>query len=266
MPSIRHEEMWASACVEAALPGVAVLQYDDGSRPRMYDADLVRDGVPFAAMEITSAADQQAIEFWKLVNGADTTWTEPNLEGGWMVTATPTARARSLQRELPDLLRTLENTAEEGVCRAAFERLRALGVLSVNQGATDFVGSIYVTVEMQSEASGGVVPSTGDGLVRWLDRWIREPAQEHNLTKLAAAERPQRHLFVLLPGFTSAPFEASYVLMRPAGPLPKAPPALPGDVTDVWLMSTWTTGDVFHFGNHRWSRSPKVSPLTSYQA
>lgn len=66
--------------------------------------------------------------------------------------------------------------------------------------------------------------SAGDGLVAWLDAWLREPAQEHNLEKLRSAQRPERHLFVLLPGFTTAPFSASdlLMLMRSDAPLPRA--------------------------------------------
>jgi hypothetical protein len=41
-----------------------------------------------------------------------------------------------------------------------------------------------------------------------------QPAQEHNLEKLRAALLAERHLFVLLPGFTTAPFTASEMLMR----------------------------------------------------
>jgi hypothetical protein len=50
--------------MEAALPGVKVVQHDDGSRPRMYDLDLVRESAVFAACEVTAAADAESIELW----------------------------------------------------------------------------------------------------------------------------------------------------------------------------------------------------------
>lgn len=258
MPEMRGEELWVAACVEAALPGVRVAQHDDGSRPSMYDLDLLRDGVPFAAMEVTAAADAESIELWNLVNGSNERWTEPDMLGGWMVTVTPQARAKRLRTDLPSLLRILESGAEEADRHAAVERLRSLGVVSANRSATDFPGSIYLTLERAHERTGGFVPLTGDGLVAWLDEWISEPAREHNVEKLRAAAHPERHLFVLLPGFTTAPFSASDVLMRPDGPLPEVAPALPEGVTDVWLMSTWSTGDLFHFSVKGWARSPKV--------
>jgi hypothetical protein len=263
MPEMRGEELWVGACVEAALPGVQVVQHDDGSRPSMYDLDLLRGGAPFAAMEVTAAADAESIELWNIVNGSDERWIEPNLLGGWLVTLTPRARAKRLKKELPSLLRTLENAAEGPERHAAADRLFDMEVVSANRSATKFPGSIYVTLQRDPERTGGGVPLTGDGLVAWLNQWIVEPAQEHHVGKLRAAAHAERHLFVLLPGFTTAPFSASDVLMRPDGPLPEVAPALPEGVTDVWLMSTWSTGDLFHFGVEGWSRSPKVFEVAS---
>ena len=264
MSAMRGEEIWVSACVEAAMPGVRAIQYDDGSRPSMYDLDLVRDGLAFAAMEVTAAADAESIELWNLVNGSEDRWIEPDLAGGWMVTVTPKARAKGLKMELPNLLRELETTCEPRKRAAVVDRLRGLAVVSANQTGTDFRGNIYVTLERDGELTGGAVPATGDGLVRWLDGWVREPAQLHNLTKLRVANRLERHLFVLLPGFTTAPFDASDVLMRADGPLPEAAPSLPEVLTDVWLMSTWSTGEIFHFGANGWSRTAKVFDLPSH--
>jgi hypothetical protein len=83
------------------------------------------------------------------------------------------------------------------------------------------------------------------------------------LEKLRAARHAERHLFVLLPGFTTAPFSASDLLMRPNAPLPDTAPRLPDGLTDVWIMSTWSAGDVFHYGDGRWARSGKVFEVNS---
>ncbi len=140
----------------------------------------------------------------------------------------------------------------------AIKRLHGLEVVSANRSGTDFPGSIYITLQRSSERTGGVVASAGDGLVAWLDAWLREPAQEHHLEKLRSAQRPERHLFVLLPGFTTAPFSASDLLMRSDAPLPDAAPSLPDGDTHVWAMSTWSSGDVFHYCDGRWTRFSKV--------
>ncbi len=260
---MRGEEQWVGACIKTALPGVKVVQYDDGSRPSMHDLDLVRGGVPFAACEVTAAADAESIEVWNLINGSDERWIERDLLGGWMVTVSPKCRAKRLKNELPGLLRTMEKVTAGPEHEEAIERLCGLEVVSANRSGTDFPGSIYVTLQRDAERTGGAVPSTGNGLVTWLDDWLREPAQEHNLKKLRAAEPAERHLFVLFPGFTTAPFSASDVLIREDGPLPDVAPALPDGITDVWLMSTWSTGDLFHYGAGGWTRSSKVFEVTS---
>lgn len=258
VPKMRDEELWVAACVEATLPGVLVCQHDDGSRSSMYDLDLVRDGKPFAAMEVTAAADADSIELWNLINGSEDRWIESNLIGGWLVTLTPKARANRVKKELPVLLRTAETHPDGPERQAVCARLGELGVMSAHQSGTDFRGSIYVTLQRDVEQTGGAVPSTGDGLVKWFNSWVQDSAQRHNLDKLRAAETRERHLFVLLPGFTTAPFTASDVLMCPDRPLTTLAPTLPRGISDLWFMSTWSTGDLFRFGPDGWSRSQKV--------
>ncbi len=63
---------------------------------------------------------------------------------------------------------------------------------------------------------------------------------------------------MLFPGFTTAPFSASDSLIRSDAPLPDVAPNLPDGITDVWLMSTWSTGDLFHYGDGCWVRASKV--------
>lgn len=263
MPEMRGEERWVAACIEAALPGVTAVQHDDGSRPSLYDLDLVRGDVAFAACEVTAAADAESIELWNLINGSDERWIEDDLSGGWLVAVTPRCQAKRLTKELPGLLREIEKHSAGPMYAAVAERLVALDVASANRGGTDFPGSIYVTLQRDAQRTGGMVATAGNGLVYWFDDWIREPAQKHNLEKLRAAERSEHHLFVLFPGFTTAPFSASDVLMRPDGPLPDVAPNLPMGITDVWFMSMWAAGDLFHFGDGCWSRASKVFEVST---
>jgi hypothetical protein len=96
----RDEELWAAACIEAALPGVASRRHDDGSRPSMHDIDLFRGADRFGACEVTAAADGESLALWKLVNGGDDRWIEEGLEGGWMLTLDPSCRAKKLKAGL----------------------------------------------------------------------------------------------------------------------------------------------------------------------
>jgi hypothetical protein len=68
----------------------------------------------------------------------------------------------------------------------------------------------------------------------------------------------KRHAFVVMPGFTPAPFIVSALLMRDGALLPVEYPELPGKVTDVWAVSAWLSGAGFRWSPPAgWSTFPK---------
>ena len=138
-------------------------------------------------------------------------------------------------------------------------RAAQLGVTRAHQSGTEYAGSIYFTIELPLERAGGLVASTGDALANWLERWVHEPTQAHNLEKLERSSLQECHLFVLVPGFTTAPFSAVDLLLRDAAPLPTNPIVLPPPLSHIWTMSTWNSGDVFRWcAADDWRRSKKV--------
>ncbi len=253
MATIREEERWASKCISSALGGVPVTRYDDGSQPGMYDLKIVYPGRSWAAVEVTAAADAESIELWNLINGRGR-WVEPDLAGGWSVGLRPGARVRRLRAELPILLRLLEELRVREVRRRPSRRgpfeakAHALGITRLFQCATDFRGSIYPTIDLPGERSGGWAATTGDPLVQWLDDWIRQVEQAHNLEKLRTSGADERHLLIVLPGFATAPFQVMDLLWRDDAPLPTVAPVLPTEVTHIWAMSTSSSGS-----GMRWS-------------
>lgn len=254
MSRVRAEEVWVAQCIETALPGVAVVQYDDGSTDGMYDLQLRSSGSSFAACEVTAAADPEAIELWNLVNG-NGRWIEPSLSGGWLLSLTPKCRARTLRREAPRLLEVLEADPFDWDTR---DQLAAIGVHDAHRAATSFPGCIYTTLARDPELTGGVVPDSGDPLVDWFDEWIRDSSQAHNLDKLRRSPLPEKHLYVLAPGLSTMPFPAYDLLLRNDAPLPIKAPRMPPDLTHVWFMSTWTSGDIFHSDGAVWARFSTV--------
>lgn len=61
--------------------------------------------------------------------------------------------------------------------------------------------------------------------------------------KLDRSGCTERHAFVWLRGFNTAPFGVTELLLRDLdGEVPESPPRLPDEVTDVWLLSTWDVG------------------------
>lgn len=106
MKALRPEEEWARQMMSHAL-GLPVVQHDDGSSEGMHDLEVLYDGET-AAVEVTSAADGESIALWNLMNGRNERWVVDELQGGWMVSLEPSARAKRLKTELPRLLRELE--------------------------------------------------------------------------------------------------------------------------------------------------------------
>ena len=250
MPELRAEEKVVAATITTTL-GLKVVQHDDGKQPGMHDLNIITADGTSAAVEVTAAADPDSIQLWKLVNGRDERWTVPDLEGGWLLQLEPTARAKRLLRELPGFLRELEG---HGVTEIGRQRRReprgsleekacSLGIVSGKQSGTDFPGSIYLTIEQPDERTGGVVDSTGSAVPSWVGEFLLDPRQSDVLAKLARSGTSERHAFILVPGFTTAPFGVVDMLWRDEDDVvPTTPPDLPNEVTHVWLMAFWTIG------------------------
>ena len=100
-------------------------------------------------------------------------------------------------------------------------------------------------------------------LCEWLSEWLASPGQLHNIHKACDGGSEQNHLFVLLPGYTVAPFPARHLLTDQGGCLPGGNPSPPGALTHIWTMSTWSTGDLFGWSETAgWRRHRKV-PLAA---
>lgn len=263
--SLSNEEQWAQACVQNALPQCVVTQNDDGSRPAMYDLKLAYSDGSVGALEVTRAADQQELELWQLIGRRGRRWLVPELRGGWLVQVLPSARARLLFDRLPSLLRSLEHDDIAAIRGRRFSAdpqvalASELRVFDAVQGPTAHPGSVYFMIKQPLERMGGFSPPTGDPLARWLGEWLTELAQADNLRKLAAASADERHVFVIVPAFSSAPFPVIDLLLAPGAPLPTIPPTLPEPLTHVWVASGWRTDVGFRYApNVGWTEFVKV--------
>ncbi|WP_344874549.1 hypothetical protein [Nonomuraea antimicrobica] len=267
MGKLRPEERWLLACIRAALPGMNVRQYDDGSKPGMHDLNLFsQDGALWGAVEVSAAADGDCIELWKLVNGQGRR-IYSSLLGGWFLILRPSTRVKPLLQALPALLTDWEQRGVREFSRwdnsdPTFARAFKLGIVGANQSGTEFPGSVYFTIDLPRDKAGGFVADTGDALAHWVSDWLREAGQADVLRKLAKSAAPRRHAFVLFPSFTTAPFKVADLLMRDSAPLPTVAPNLPAEVTDVWAMSTWDSGDGFRWSaDDGWVRFTKVQEI-----
>lgn len=246
--ALRPEEAWARGVISHTL-SVSVEQHDDNSEDRMHDLWIRYGRKSPAAVEITAAADPESIKLWKLVNRGGRLVVE-GLNGGWFVWLVPSSvGAKRRFEELPSFLAELEGAGErqvdvelEGATVGGWEaRARDLGIAHASQNATDFPGSVYVSIHPLLERSAGFVGLTGDPIAAWVGTFLQNERPKV-LVKLAGSHARERHAFVLVPGFTTAPFAVSELLMRPHPPLPLSEPQLPTEVTHVWVVGMWNDG------------------------
>jgi hypothetical protein len=219
----------------------------------MHDLWILQDGSEKQAVEITAAADPEAISLWKLLNASGKRWIDQRLVGGWSVEVTPTARARAILRDLPDLLLDLERIDVQ--CFSARDlpaplrdRATALGITRASRLGTDFPGSIYPSVDQNALNGLGFWDSPVASLPSWVGDFLTEPERADNLTKLMRSGVSRRHIFILVPTFSIAPASVVSVLLHNPAPTELPDPSLPSEVTDVWVASTWAPG-----GGLRWS-------------
>lgn len=265
MVRLRGEEVWPAACVEVERPGVEARQHGDNPQAAMHDLDFVRDGEIVGACEVTAAADGGSIQLWNVANGREERHIEPGLQGGWWLALKPTCRWNRLMSGFRELLEDLEarkitDSGRSSTLPDVQERLDVLGIDHKMQSETKYPGSVYFTIDRPSVMSAGVVPETGGSLCSWLKDWIADPARERKIAKLLKSLAAEKRLFVFLPGSSEAPLVAADVLMRDGGPLPTRPPRLPDGLTHLWVMSAWSSGNLFAWGStDGWSRHEKIT-------
>jgi hypothetical protein len=250
----RPEEDWTRKILAAELAGAIVTRYDDRPSPGMYDLAITYPDGRTGAAEVTAAAHREAIALWRLISAQR--WIEKTLRGGWAVSLTPTANYKRLKTELPRLLLQLESNRvsnlKAALDRSTKELAAELGILSAYQGDTAYPRSIYPTIDLPLDQTGGFVSDTGDPLATWLADWIRDPRRADNVRKLGSSGANERHLVVIVAGFGNVPFHVTDVLTRDYAPLPTIPLSLPAEITNVWTMSTWSRGHGI-----RWTSSGK---------
>lgn len=252
---MRKEEQWAATVISKAL-GVDVVVHDDGTENGMYDLDICYSDARVGAVEVTTVTDPEVTALWKLINTSKDVWRESSLVGGWLISLWPAARAKRLKSDLAAFLADLESrgvTAFSGDGDWRYPREAEAGRLGIargEQGPSSRPGSIYFIVELPPEQSGGAVPNTGDLVAHWVGEWVRDPARQDNLSKLHASGVAERHLAIVLRGFSGVPFGVEAILMADPTPVPAIPPDLPEAMTDLWIWSGWCAGDAL-----RWSRS-----------
>ena len=199
------------------------------------------------AVEVVTATDPASTELARLINRqSGPRWQADNIHGGWIVDVSPTAPAKRVLRDLPSFLERLEVEGRSSFHSQAapidlLTQLAAeLGVNAAWQSATDFPGSIYTQVDEPSELVAGYVDASSDGLVAWVSEFVGHASLQDVIEKLASAESGERHVFVIIPVFGTAPFAAIDPLLRRGAATPSDEPLLPPPVTHVWVAHAFS--------------------------
>jgi hypothetical protein len=228
----------------------------------MHDLDVHYDDGHRGAVEVVTAADGECIALWNLVNGGGRRVIE-GIDGGWSLWLTPGTRVNQLNRVLPTLLSNLESLGLRQVPRhgprhALVDAAHAVGIAHGEQYATDYPGSVYFSIDLPIERSAGFVAHNGDALSEWVSEFLAAESQRDVLHKLSESHAEERHAFVILPGFPTAPFAVTDVLMRREAPLPTQDPVLPRELSHIWVVSSWSSGVGFRWAPGRgWSTFDK---------
>jgi len=245
MKALRAEEEWARDIISQTL-SLPVEQHDDGSSNGMHDLWILHGNAPLAAVEVTAAADPESMKLWRLVNSGDR-WIVDGLVGGWAISLVPSsARAKWRVKQFPAFLSQLEEAGvravdvEEGQVGLGRwqSRARDLGIASAFRSGTEFPGSVYISIDAPLERSAGFVALTGDPIAAWVGTFLQSERPDV-VAKLGRSGAKERHAFVLVPGFTTAPFVVSELLTRKHAALPVEEPDLPIEVTHVWIVGMW---------------------------
>jgi|SRR5579875_464676 len=269
MAKLRPEEVWAKSCIEQALPEVTVCPHDDGSADSMYDLKIVNPDGSIEAVEVTTAADRKYVELARALDEKVRRWQVPGLTGTWWVRVLPSASAKELRRQLPDILQKLEASGTERLRGSSTSpdvmaiTLEKLGIIEASSEAViEHAGRVFVIAEVAMERMGGFTPATGDLLATWLSEWVADPARSDNIQKLAASGATEKHLFVLVASF-APPGNVTLILTEENPPLPTVPPSLPPEITHIWVMSMWIDwGNGLRWSrDDGWSQFEKVKPL-----
>ena len=225
--------------------GVEVEPYDHSGRQGAVDALLHYPDGRVASLEVTSAASDGARQLYALLGTDYETLPNP---GNWTWSATV-----DHPRDLPELAsrcgRIIVLCESAGVAhpKHAYELISDPDINWLMRASADLHGSpglpkmdgererpLYVT----PGGKGGAVNESLSRFAKAVEDVLSQSHVQKRVAKLARSGHSEQHLFVLIDD-SAMPFDVAYALAA-RQVMPPSASALPGDVTHLWLLVTFT--------------------------
>ncbi|MGW4944094.1 hypothetical protein ACWEOZ_21200 [Actinoplanes sp. NPDC004185] len=234
---------YMAARVVARLTGERVFIQDDNSVQGMADVRIEYADRPPAFVEIVSDVDPDYAQLNQLVL-RDQQMAAPSLGRIWYVTVSKSARLKSLKPALEPFLRRLEDAGvfleiaqpDGSLGRSSTEELRRLdGLGVVRLCSRPPQPDEEPKILLYPQGIGGPAEQDWLALMTWLAEYLSAPDRADVRKKLEETGAAERHAFVGLP--LGKEWSAFHSLHNEYGGLPDQPPALPPEVTHVWVWA-----------------------------
>jgi hypothetical protein len=278
----RRRDPWgdferAAAIVVARLTCGEVLLQDDGSQHRMVDIALTHPDGRKAAVEVRTATAPEYAEMQRHLRDPKGQFPRhhsvPELGRIWALSVSPSTPLKDVVAQLGPILQNREARGDTfqtiavlaelpAAERAKVADLEALGIVDISSApANPGEGAIMLyepsvkgtfpvaAIDLETGQWSQLEPRW-EPLLTWIDGTLNSSAKsitEHR-EKLAATGCAERHLFV---GVTDASPDA-YLTLLQGTVLPTVAPALPHEVTHLWLMNCGADRCLVWFPDSGW--------------
>jgi hypothetical protein len=235
---------WAAARVVARHSGARVTIQDDGSRAAIVDIRIDYADRDPGYLEVGTDLQKEDAATWDWLAGKGQVPQDrpmPTLQRDWDVTVSR-GSFKALDKDLEPLLLRLEATGTRFEIAqrlitlpkpdATINRLRELGVVMLSSKVRVVEPAIA-----RLFPDGIVGPSGPDwqAVLGWLARILASEELKDVRKKLTATNADERHFFI---GVSySSPGEVFFALAIDEQTLPSEAPALPAEMTHLWLMN-----------------------------
>lgn len=221
---MRKDERWAAQVVADVL-SLEVVEHDDNRRPSMPDF-LIKGERGDEPLEVVSDADSAYLQLLKALDRHGSTIPLPPDERSWDATLQHTADVRRVRAELPGLIAKHRDFLLNGVDVAEIEQL-GVDCVELRDGHT---GAIRL------DGAGWNSWDDPNTFEQWLDGFFLKHTDVPS--KLIAHGGPRLHAFIWLESLKAWNAIEMLELDEDDLGLPEHSPAVPVELTDIWIAST----------------------------